>query len=491
MKRNINRSLISILCFSTVLLLIPSLNEGYETLTHEDLSNVATPKSILDDLLKSMFTSWGFPNGILEPFFDGKSAIDFIATEGAKNEDKPGIRSRHHFHNPRLAWNQAGLTWPVLGQIGSSSVVWGQDHEQNIGGKHSWQDARNTYFQALTAASEEDRNSLLADTFRSLGHLIHLVQDATSPAHARNDTHFPGDGDYFHRWGLGSDARTMIAGIGGSSQGNLPLPAFDNSLFDQQSANQFAPVPVSRVIDATDADRATIQTGYDIGVAEYSSANFFSDDTVFASPSEFSFPGLSNLEQGETVVDPVTGETHSYLRFKPGFGETDYKLAHASSLRAITNETVAPTEGQLDDNVMRDYGTKLFPRAVSYSKGLIDYFFRGDLGGVGPCVNPVAEFPTTWYPFTVGSLGLSGMPNETAGLGELRVIIAYKVGGVTSFISSDPVQVDFSTAVGDIDFRFHAGVPSNASSTTRWLVYKGQLGKENGAVVIGEAPGVC
>jgi hypothetical protein len=99
-----------------------SAGHAYEIPTHEQLSETAALRSSLDDYLKTWLTitwfdastqeekSWGFPNGINEPFQDGKRVLDFVK-EGAANEDKPDIRSQHHFHNPRLAWNQAALSW--------------------------------------------------------------------------------------------------------------------------------------------------------------------------------------------------------------------------------------------------------------------------------------------------------------------------------------------------------------------------------------------
>lgn len=142
---------------------------------------------------------------------------------------------------------------------------------------------------------------------------------------------------------------------------------------------------------------------------------------------------------------------------------------------------------------MFDYSKKLLPRAVSYSKGLLEYFFRGGLVGLGPCGNPVAEFSSTWYPFTVGQLSLGGLSNETAGAGELRVVVYYTIDDVTSFVVSDPIQVDFNTEVGDVDFQFHGGVPFNGAvmPTGRYMVFKGQLGKESGAVVVGNVLGLC
>jgi hypothetical protein len=41
----------------------------------------------------------------------------------------------------------------------------------------------------LVAGKPEDREVYFAGTFRSIGHLMHLVQDASVPEHVRNDIH--------------------------------------------------------------------------------------------------------------------------------------------------------------------------------------------------------------------------------------------------------------------------------------------------------------
>jgi hypothetical protein len=84
-------------------------------------------------------------------------------------------------------------------------VIWSQLQNQDpevSGGNHSWYDARESYFKALTGTDAAQRQQDWADTFETLGHLIHLVQDAASPAHTRNDSHLSyegvGDTDRLH-----------------------------------------------------------------------------------------------------------------------------------------------------------------------------------------------------------------------------------------------------------------------------------------------------
>jgi hypothetical protein len=190
--------------------------EAFDDNAHDALSEQATKVSSLDNFLKTQLGS-EFASGTGQVIFNNQSVIQLIR-QGAKDEDQPFYwRPRHHFHNPRLLWDQAG--WrppPFFIQLGESSILWSQETGQVVGGKHSWHDARDSYFQALTATSDSERKSLYAETFKSLGHLIHLVQDAAVPSHTRNDTHISykgfGDPDSFHGWAEAEQAIKMLAG---------------------------------------------------------------------------------------------------------------------------------------------------------------------------------------------------------------------------------------------------------------------------------------
>ena len=169
-------------------------------------------------------------------------------------------------------------------------------------------------------------------------------------------------------------------------------------MFDQSSPNAFAPVPVARIIDSTDGDIGSLalSPGLNIGIAEYSSANFFSDDTV--NSANFLSPLPSQVEVRAPEPDATGTRLRRYVYFRPGFGEQNYPLALASSLAPYVMDPLAtPTENGLDDKVFQGYGAKLFPRAIGYSAGLIDYFFRGKIttGLHDDYFTPYTERPTS------------------------------------------------------------------------------------------------
>ncbi|HNW56015.1 MAG TPA: hypothetical protein PKN62_03000, partial [bacterium] len=103
---------------------------------------------------------------------------------GAVAEDSPVSRTLHHFWSPQTdqplnsglyaAMNLA--TAPDWGQTGDRQASWLYQ------GKFSWNQAIEAY-----------RQGDLEKAFVNLGHVLHLLQDMTVPAHVRNDPHELGD----------------------------------------------------------------------------------------------------------------------------------------------------------------------------------------------------------------------------------------------------------------------------------------------------------
>jgi hypothetical protein len=343
--------------------------EPFDAKAHEALTLRAARSSNMDNFLKTVL-GFEFANGINEGLLG--NPVERHIQNGAVKEDTPFWRVVNHFHNPKLSWDQAGLRPPGSpSPIGQSSIVWSQNINQGYGGKASWHQAREAYFNALTATDPFVRKVRWAETFRFLGHALHHVQDAASPSHTRNDSHAPGNSDALHSFSERSEILALIDSISA-----MPLGA--SFLSNQPSPDSRYPIPIARLLDSTAGDigASALGTGSGIGIAEYSNANFFSDDTIF--PETFPYPGLSNLQMAVPEHDPQTEKKKRYLIFKPGFGDgTNYRLAQASSLRNITGTNV-PTDIGLDYKVLTDYAFKLFPRAISYSAGLIDYFFRAE-----------------------------------------------------------------------------------------------------------------
>lgn len=110
--------------------------------------------------------SKGVNKSIIEWIAEGGAAEDRLLFSGLVGELAGGLtRSLNHFHQPvRNAWDQAGYL-----RANPSSARWAQDSFQRPGRRASWFDARNSYIAALQATTEQQRNSMFAETFQTLG----------------------------------------------------------------------------------------------------------------------------------------------------------------------------------------------------------------------------------------------------------------------------------------------------------------------------------
>jgi hypothetical protein len=354
---------------------------AYEIETHEQISNTAAAKTEADSVLKdNLEVSEGLTKVI------GGLALSGWLTEGSKREDNL-LRLLNHFHNP-LAPDlaQAGL----LGSVGQSSVLWGQNSSQGFPG-WSWKDVRQRYFDALTKTQRMERDVGLSRTFEGLGRQIHLVQDAGSPAHVRNDPH-----PFYSYEGLvESIRREEAATFDGWASASPDVPGVPDAGWRSLDPNPLAPVAIARLIDSdrySGGNPGVTATGL-IGLAEYTNANFFSEDRIFTENEvdlqrRFPFPNRGSvLEQDFDIrVGNATVKRRYYV--KAGGGATGYRLATVGFLgdyhqRFNLDRTRFRESPALDEGVYRDYAARLVPRAVAYSTALIDYFFRGRMAASG------------------------------------------------------------------------------------------------------------
>ena len=267
--------------------------------THRDLSKYAAASSTLRlcnnaqdqkcDYLKNL----GLDKGLLEILeWNGSSTIKkgkvedwlregaFLEDAGSRIDALTGkARFNNHFHNPLKPWDEAGLSDI---QTGESSLKWAQDGSaqmNRVEGDWSWQTVRNYFYNALIATDNSSRQTNFAKTFRGLGHQIHLLQDAAVPDHVRNDAHpedelfgkNPLNGiAYFETWAKNEKQRIIDL---------TANPVFPNVPFNV-SYNGFA--PTTQLYDTDQYNGFNASAGINQGLAEYTNANFFSSDTIFA-----------------------------------------------------------------------------------------------------------------------------------------------------------------------------------------------------------------
>ncbi len=349
-----------------------------------------------------------------------------------------------HFFDPI---SNAGLS--ILGRAGPTAPDWALlstvrvpegvtgDRENN----YKISDAREAMWRALTlkkilangtlegitpiggllsyAADEAERKAYWATTFRTLGDSVHLLQDMAQPQHTRLDKHsgiacvdpsnpdaacLGGHASFFENYLKARTLTTTSFSLDETISVTLPPPP-GTGLERQTTRPQLNyaghPLPAFanyRDFFATDTGAASA-TGK--GLANYSNRGFYSFGTNIGSGSSFAAPsptgtGLgTELITGPDIKDMTgrplsggmvlrTGIVQDYATGIPtpqpvrlsAFGMWDQFLeANGGVARYTLNYYNYDAQAAL-----------LIPRAVAYSAGLIDYFFRGQLE-----VTPPAE----------------------------------------------------------------------------------------------------
>lgn len=462
------------------ILLVNSHAEGYDLDAHQVLGRLSGQASSIDSILREELA---FSDGARTPFRRGlqlQVPEEWIA-DGARTEDIPDLRVLNHFHNPLADWGQAGLT--VFGvQLGQSSVLWQQNPNQNDarvtlpipgvlpqfqvgGGNWSWQDARRFFLDGLTKESTVDREGRFADTFLVLGHLTHLVQDATVPAHVRNDQHLK-NGSIDFSDGYENFVNNNVARIPEFAAG-LVKPA---SLGFTVTGRAAAPVAVARLID-TDLFtglNADMLAGTSIGIAEYTNGNFLTQDTLF---KDFTLPRERSLRPQQLV--PEGGGQRQYFRKVEDGEPVDFFVAKGTLFDRLLFRGSLTAGYLLTDKSYASYAAKLLPRAVGYSAALIDYFFRSKLD--------IDLFPDPNDPSLVQLKGTSAAsdPNAVADplvKGDLTLYWD-GVGGVRRpVLAVDPTTLSADVAGGGPITSARFQPPADAERFV--AVYQGTLGNE-------------
>ncbi len=486
----------------------PALAESYEVDVHEALSQKVVDRSqTLDIILRDEL---GFPEGRARSFA-GQPAR-FWVPRGSRQEDVPDLRVFNHFHNPLLPLQEAGLRTTFLGlaiATGQSSLLWQQNPAQATypvtllgfpfasgGEDRPWQGARREYLQALMGETTGERDQAFRETFLGLGHVMHLIQDATVPAHVRNDAHptrtfrlgqpdegrIPIDPDSYEDWVMYTLRlrRSLFDALAdGTPPGGMPdLSAF--SFSGTPAAG--APVPIARLIDTGAYLKAGNPAGLAdtalVGIAEYTNGNYLSKDTVF---QRFAHPAVGSL--GPRSADPdlfVAQPDGSFQQYfakeTAGAPVRPFVMEGAlhQSLQAATGLPPGFGGWSLDDKIHEAYARKLLPRAVAYSTALLDYFFRGKLD--------VDVVPDAVDPTLVRIEGKNASP-ETLDGGTLSLYADVAVtdpAGVTRFVRQPAIAIGSDltvTAVPDAPVR-SAPFQAPAQAERFVAVYKGKVGEE-------------
>ncbi len=490
--------------------------------------------------------------------------------ENTPQDDPAGafVRVMHHFHDPyfdRPLVVGAGPTpnravdWAIAGAAG------GAGRANNF----SVASAREAMWRALTlkerppasastgpladlvfAPSTEipTRESLRvaywATTFRALGDVVHLLQDMAQPQHTRNDPH-AGLGCIGQNCALGHKSyyetyvEARVKGAHAFSLRERFFSTFGIKNVDEEvkvappKFDGYDPVRLGSYALYFATATGSASTG-GAGLGNYSNRGFFSAGTVpgaIADPAErYPLPDPVAL-----VPATISGNELVNAAGKPiGRGALlQLKGPVVDNLRPENSEAGVPLVSYgVFDQFLREKGKGgyvlthynyaeqarlLLPRAVAYSAGLIDYFFRGmlEIGlpdeGVYAATDNSAAICKDTCGFDRVKLKLTNAtPGEAMGPGVAVAVVKYHrntcyrsdltgdPGGPNfagngcrnaeeEIVVSDAAAIAALPAGATLPLKFdftQRKIPINATDVTLQLVYRGKLGQEDDAVAV-------
>lgn len=396
---------------------------AYEVDTHRNIteSAVKSPYSVLSPGQHGLLGFLGFQSG-LDTQIDGHSALDWMLL-GAEEEDTATFtRPARHFLNPLTNYGYSDAANQT--QLFPSAVDWAWNGGYEGGNEWDWRHARGYERDWLTASLPEEREAAAAKLFRSLGHVSHLLQDMAQPQHTRNDAHaylwLGGTGAPYEQY---CSANFGYFDIDWMVKETPPYQMDGNWSLGSNVDTTMTPVdPRFRSFWDTDQytgqDPSTLNIA-SLGLAEYSNAFFVTNRTMFTGdqtalmrnpvtgkvfnlrfldndPDDFHFkyPRIGNTElayalSGPTKVNVVRGgDTPFYDPTAVSVNRTKPFMADLFSFRPASGPFQA--ELILTDKNYDAHARALLPKAVSYTTGLLNYFFRGsiltrrDIVGGGP-----------------------------------------------------------------------------------------------------------
>ena len=503
-----------IINFYTILIMLflgQKLIHAYPEKPHKVINEFAAKNSILaNDLDNFLYTNtnFHFDEGLKTKIGD-KEIVEWIKDGGAKEDESR--RPTKHFHDPLEPWEDAGLkVFPVEFM---SSLIWAQKDGDDI-----WGSARNSFYMALITG----QNVYYIDTFLKIGQIMHLVSDNAVPPHVRNDQHlkYPksspiyDDSSPYEKW-INNHYKKEV-----NYSGFALNESEQKDIFSRAKTNTLAPCPISALWDQDaytyTSNKPEETWSKNIGLAEFTNANFFSKDTIDKYPNPVLYGGPNNIGIDWRIHDTVVNEKDQidnvyYYKAEPA-GIPSYRIAVAGY---ITHDLETQTAGEftkhifLDDNVFKAYADILVPRAVGYSAAVIDYFFRGGSIEISPPDNFIyATIDGSIIPqqFTYIKAKLRNTSDEEMENGTLRVIAKYKKR--TDYepdLSADPPTADsreenFSYSVSDpieivslssiepeefaFEFSDENAIPAGITDLYLQVVFRGTLGDEADTAVI-------
>lgn len=383
------------------LLLITSVSIAYEQPTHRKLSEESIKNSVFTN--SRLLVDLGLVEGIsntqeFNSYIGGeiKQTINGYIQAGADFEDK-GVRPLNHFYDP---YNNIGLnSW-----IGIKSPNWALENDELDElpeQEFSLSDANDYLYRALSGKDLEKETNF-GKLFRTLGQVIHHVQDMAQPQHVRDDDHC-GEVACSKAEFLGVFHPSLYEELSNDSRNKLPFTGYGAVTYSK-ARDFWHNSNWSGMADFTNQNFISIGTNFIVNDA----GNFFTN-VNYPEPKPLNEitqpvriedviedPALKNLTGWMEFIPTMVADrnlTGTSAKSKNDYGSTlsifdqDLELdnacvqytrkLHNGETKTYTYETCRLfTYNSFNVKEAQKY---LVPRAVAYSSGLINYFFRGRL----------------------------------------------------------------------------------------------------------------
>lgn len=382
-----------------LLFVLALTSQAYERPTHRALSKAAAPPSILQTD-PGILSSLGLKaSDTFRNSENDERTIFGLIEDGSDFED--GFpRSRHHFYDPL---NGQGLTTSLIS--GTPSPDWALEDVSNITTQdYSYKHARDYLYKALTLPTQLERDQQFGQTFQTLGQVIHHLQDMAQPQHVRNDPH--------------CDVFLLCVPLG---QYNPSLyEAYTNDIRAKPEFTSLFGTYPPAIFDLARKFWTGGINGNGQGIADFSNRNFVSAGTNFdnpAYPRPFFSPATEHDENANLLLQSAgLAPPPECLPPNDPCLMTFYRNPVDDTYRPAlnTNNDRTSTWSIFDQDLkVNNLGPAfrlnrfnfdaaypfLIPRAVGYSAGLIDYFFRGKMDFIA-------------HPSTPGTYAIENLSNE-------------------------------------------------------------------------------
>jgi hypothetical protein len=389
----------------SVLVAFSDVINAHEVEVHKMLSEHAVRVSRINEYLPSVGL-----NTVEDTLTDITTTMPILdwVRKGSDDEDDTVstnfARYRHHFFD--IQNGGAGYSYGIIS--GEPSADWGLEDLRSFGTQqYSLKSARKYLYDALTLPNKDNREMYLARTFYTLGHVIHLVQDLSQPQHVRNDSHGGGPFGTFSRYEKWTDKLR----VDGKLQVYMGLGYNNNRPVVFNTARGFWAGDGKGLAEFTGYNFLSFGTNFiywDINnpYADFSRAKYPEPKWNFATTTaqidkllqddgtcRLTAPPSCQPDSPECqpAPAPVSTEPLCQLTGELVFYGTNVSDAYLGG--AVEPNQMASTLSIFDQD-LEPQGRRLFalnrfnfnatypyllPRAVAYSAGLIDFFFRGRL----------------------------------------------------------------------------------------------------------------